>query len=121
MEEKERTTRPAVWELKIGDESKVIELWKLKKATESSFAHVSDNYKQKLIYNLLEAVKNNDQSTFFYLLLKSINKPNEDFTDLWENLNDYYDVLPEDAFANFAYSIITGIMNTYNKGGKQNE
>jgi len=63
-EEKERMTRPVVWELKIGDESKVIELWKLKKATESSFAHVSDNYKQKLIYNLLEAVKNNDQSTF---------------------------------------------------------
>jgi hypothetical protein len=117
-EENESEMRPMVWELKIGNKSKVIELWKLKKATESSFAHMSNNYKQKLVYNLLEAAKNNDQSNFFYLLLKSINKPNEDFTDLWANLNDYYDILPEDAFANFAYSIIIGIMNTYNKGGK---
>ena len=120
----------AVWELKVPEEIK-LPLYELKKAASESFKNErdsykqkeSDNYKQKLVFDLLEAVKNKDQNRFFYLLLKAINKPKEDFKELWEKLGIYYDILPEEAFINFTYSIIIGIMSTYGKssGGVENE
>ena len=114
----------AVWILKMGEESERLDLWKLKKATYESFTHEkSKNYKQKLVYDLLEAVKNKDQNRFFYLILKAINKPKENFKKLWDELEKNYDILLEEAFVNFAYSIIIGIMSTYQStvGGEKNE
>jgi len=112
----------AIWVLKLGNKFEKLELGKLLEATKKSFQHESNNYKQKLVYDLLEAVKNNNQNRFFYLLLKAINKPKENFKNLWAELEKNYDILPEKAFTNFAYSIIIGIMSTYqNKtvgGGK---
>lgn len=113
----------AVWTLRLGNNFEKLELDKLLEATKKSFQHESDNYKQKLVYNLLEATKNNDQNRFFYLLLKAINKPKEDFKKLWVELEKNYDILPEKAFINFAYSIIIGIMSTYKSkiiGGEEN-
>jgi hypothetical protein len=69
---------------------------------------------------LLETVKNNDQKEFFYILLRAINKPKENFSNLWSELKENYDIMPEEAFVNFAYSIIIGIMSTYS-GGEKNE
>jgi len=113
----------AVWILKVGKETETLKLWELKRAANNSFQHESDNYKQKLVYDLLEAVKNNDQNRFFYLLLKAINKPKEDFKELLTELEKNYNILPEKAFINFAYSIIIGIMKTYQSkavGGEEN-
>lgn len=103
----------AIWTLRLGNNFEKLELDKLLEVTRNSFQHESDNYKQKLVYDLLEAVKNNDQNRFFYLLLKAINKPKENFKGLWVELEKNYDILPEEAFINFAYSIIIGIMSTY--------
>ena len=114
----------AVWVLKIGEETETLKLEELKKAVEETFQHESDSYKQKLVYDLLEAAKNKDQNRFFYLLLKTINKPKEDFKKLRIELEKNYDILPEEAFVNFAYSIIVGIMSTYQgkkKRGEENE
>ena len=116
----EKNEKTAVWELKFPENAE-IRLKDLKNASIKAFKNEPDNYKQKLVFNLLEAVKNKDQNRFFYLLLKAINKPKEkNFKNLWEQLNKYYDVLPEEAFINFAYSIIIGIMSTY-EGGEENE
>jgi hypothetical protein len=104
------------WQKVMGDKQLPLKLWKLKKVVENVFQHESDNYKQKLVYNLLERVKNNDQKEFFYILLKAINKPKENFKELWNELQKRYDVMPEEAFTNFAYSIIIGIMATYSGG-----
>lgn len=103
-----------IWQKIIGNESQKIELYKLKENVENVFSkEASDNYKQKLVYNLLETIKNNDQRQFFYILLKAINKPKEDFKALWGSLEKYYDVMPDEVFVNFAYSIVLGIMATY--------
>ena len=113
----------AVWELKVPEKVRV-RLKDLKDASMEAFKNESDNYKQKLVFDLLEAAKNKDQNRFFYLLLKAINKPKEkNFEKLWKQLSECYDILPEEAFINFAYSIIIGIMSTYDKssGGVENE
>jgi len=105
------------WQKVMGNKVVSLELWKLKNAVEDSFQHEkSDNYKQKLVYNLLERVRNNDQKEFFYILLRALNKPKENFKELWKELKEKYDVMPEEAFINFAYSIIIGIMATYSGG-----
>jgi len=104
------------WQKVMGDKPLTIDLEKLKNAVGDVFQHESDNYKQKLVYNLLERVRNNDQREFFYILLKAINKPKENFKELWKELKEKYDVMPEETFINFAYSIIVGIMATYSGG-----
>ena len=108
------------WQKLVGEKELRIDLEKLKNAAKIVFEKESNNYKQKLVYNLLDTVKNNDQKTFFYILLKAINKPKENFKELWNELQKSYDLLPEDVFVNLAYSIIIGIMATYS-GGEQNE
>ncbi|MCW1310322.1 MAG: hypothetical protein OH333_00885 [Candidatus Parvarchaeota archaeon] len=107
------------WEKVVGNESLKIDLHKLKSACATCFSEESDNYKQKLVYELLEAVRNNDQNEFFYIILKAINKPEENFKELWMALQKNYDLMPEEVFVNFAYSIIIGIMSSY--GGEKNE
>jgi hypothetical protein len=101
------------WEKVVGNKPLKIDLEKLKDAAEESFKNESDNYKQKLVYNMLEAIKNNDQNRFFNILLRAINKPKENFKQLWEILERNYDVMPNEAFINFAYTIVLGIMVTY--------
>jgi len=107
------------WQKVVNDKKINLDLKKLKEAVFNGFKGESDNYKQRLVYNLLETIRNNDQKEFFYVLLKSINKPNKDYMNLLEQLNNNYDVMPEEAFINFAYTIIIGIMATY--GGEKNE
>ena len=101
------------WERVIGNAKQDLHLKDLKEAALNSFKDESDNYKQKLVYNLLETVRNNDQKEFFYILIKAINKPNGNFKELWKKLQNNYDIMPEETFVNFAYSIILGIMATY--------
>ena len=114
--------KKAFWIFKFGKWEEELNLSGLKEAAKESFENESDSYKQKLVYDLLEATKNKDQNRFFYLLLKAINKPKEaKFKELWEKLNQNYDILPQEAFVNFAYSIIIGIMSTYNKGQQENK
>lgn len=107
------------WLKVVGNEPLKMDLKKLKDAAHNVFDNESNNYKQKLVYNLLETVKNNDQNRFFYIILKTINKPKENFKELWDLLEKNYDVMPGEAFMNFAYAIITGIMSTYR--GDENE
>jgi len=108
------------WQKVVGDKPLCLDLQKIREAVINGFKNKSDNYKQKLVYNLLETIRNNDQKEFFYILLKAINKPKENYKELWGELQKTYDVMPEEAFINFAYTIIIGIMATY-EGGEKNE
>jgi len=105
------------WQKVCGNEKLKLDLELLKKACEQSFRKESDNYKQKLVFKLLEAVKNNDQIHFFYTLLRAINRPDEEFKQLQKLLHQDYDVMPNEVFTNFAYTIILGIMSTYGETG----
>ena len=108
------------WQRVVGDEHLKLNLKKLQESVTKAFesGDISDNYKQKLVYNLLDTVKNKDQNRFFYTLLKAINKPGkENFGEFWLELQKNYDLMPDEVFINFAYSIILGIMKTY--GGEK--
>ena len=109
------------WQRVIGDEELRLELDELKSAANKYFKSVSDNYKQRLVYQLLEAVKNKDQREFFYILLKTINKPKEDVNHFLHLLQKNYDIMPDEIFINFAYSIILGIMSTYSSKEDEKE
>jgi len=104
------------WQKVVGDRPISMDLEDIRKAVSEGFKGESLNYKQKLVYNLLETIRNNDQKEFFYILLKAINKPKKDYTLLLEQLNKSYDVMPEEAFTNFAYTVLIGIMATYDRG-----
>lgn len=125
--EKSKSSEPRYyWQKVVGEERLKIDLEKLRNIVKDVFKSESDNYKQKLVYNLLETVKNNDQKTFFYTLLRAINKPEKKFIELCKVLKEYYDVMPEETFINFGYSVIIGIMSTYEgikseKEGEENE
>ena len=106
------------WEKVVGDNKLRLNLKKLKESAEKCFLSKSDNYKQKLVYSLLEHIKNNDKKMFFYTLIKTINNPNENFNELIIELEKNYDVFPDEVFINFGYSIILGIMATYARGEK---
>ncbi|MGB9831691.1 MAG: hypothetical protein ACP5KW_12360 [Thermoproteota archaeon] len=108
------------WQKVVENKLLRIDLEELKNATEESFRNESDNYKQKLVFNMLEAIKNNDQNRFFNILLRAINKPKKNFKQLWETLERNYDVMPNEAFINFAYTVVLGIMATY-AGGEESE
>lgn len=98
----------------IDDNKKTeINFEEIKNAFMNSLKNKSNNYKQKLVYKLLEAVRNNDQKEFFYLVLRSINEPNDNLKKAWKVLSKYYHMMPENIFINFAYSIIIGIMLSY--------
>ena len=107
------------WQKVVGDKFLEMDLNKLKYATKDGFETEPDNYKQKLVYNLLETIRNGDQNKFFFILLKSINKPKENFKELWNALEKNYDVMPNEVFINFAYTIIIGIMATYSGDEKK--
>jgi len=108
------------WQKVVGDRPIDMNIQDIRGAVSEGFKSESTNYKQKLVYNLLETIRNNDQKEFFYILLKAINKPKKDYTLLLEQLNKSYDVMPEEVFTNFAYTVVIGIMATYD-GGEKNE
>ncbi len=95
------------------------DLWKIKKYTDNAFNKIgSDNYRQKIVYKLLNTTKSSNQKEFFSILLRTLNgqKANEDVKKLSDKLQEIYPLTPE-SFENVAYSIIMGIMSAESNGG----
>ncbi|MEM4158505.1 MAG: hypothetical protein QXH71_02085 [Candidatus Anstonellaceae archaeon] len=116
--ENQEEYREYIWEKLEGKKIKKIDLGEVKAAAKFVFKDESDNYKQKLVYKLLQSLKSNNQKEFFYILIRAINKPGE-FQRLIQTLEKYYDAMPKEVFINFGYSLIIGIISTY--GGEENE
>ena len=72
--------------------------------------NMSENYKQKLIYNLLNALKANDQEKFLWLLLRALNALSSDeYRPLITSINEGFS-LPQTIFEKWGYSIVLGLM-----------
>ncbi|KZX12043.1 hypothetical protein MBCUR_11950 [Methanobrevibacter curvatus] len=71
----------------------------------------SDNYKQKLVYKLLNLIKIDNQNEFFNIFLRTLNSKDSDenVAKLAEKLKTIYP-LNEKNFENVAYAIVMGIM-----------
>ena len=72
----------------------------------------SDNYRQKLVFDLLNAVKANDQNRFLWILLRALNAHSKDNRKARELASVLMEVFPssESDFEKVAYSVILGIM-----------
>ena len=81
------------------------------------FAGFSSNYRQKLVYNLLNAIKGNDQKEFFWLLLRALNAKlgEEEANRIFKQIIGIYP-LSSSEFEKVAYSVVLGIMSA--GGGK---
>ena len=77
------------------------------------FKDVSNNYKQKLVYNLLNTVKGNNQKEFFWIILRALNAKSDksDVAKVSEKIKELYP-LSSSEFEKVAYSIILGIMSS---------
>jgi hypothetical protein len=88
------------------------DLWNIKKYTNNAFKKIgSDNYRQKIVYNLLNTAKVSNQPEFFSILLRTLNaqKSDDDVKKLSNKLQEIYPLTPKN-FENVSYSIIMGIM-----------
>ena len=76
------------------------------------FKGVSENYRQKLVYNLLNAVKGNNQKEFFWMVLRALNARSDkiETSKVSEKIGKIYPLSPSE-FEKLAYSIILGIMS----------
>jgi hypothetical protein len=95
------------------------ELREIKNYTNKSFNTIgSENYKQKLVYNLLNTVKVCNQNEFFSVILRTLNtqKGNESAKKLCNELQKIHPLTPKN-FENVAYSIIMGIMSAETEFG----
>ena len=72
----------------------------------------SDNYQQKLVFDLLNAIKAKDQDRFLWILLRAINAHSKDNPEAKKLASSLRNVFPssEADFEKVAYSVILGIM-----------
>ncbi|WP_324735713.1 hypothetical protein VFC49_00475 [Thermococcus sp. SY098] len=88
-------------------------LWRIKSLSKEVLGKAgSDNYRQKLVFDLLNAVKANDQDRFLWILLRAINAHSKDNPKANELASALMDVFPssEADFEKVAYAVILGIM-----------
>ena len=93
-------------------------LKKVKTLTTDVFSKIgSGNYRQKLVYNLLNIAKANNQREFFWTLLRALNSQKDDEAKkLVKELRDVYPATSGD-FEKLAYSVIMGIMSAKSESG----
>jgi len=80
----------------------------------------SENYKQKLVYNLLNIVRSGDQEKFLWNILRALNsrKDNDSAKKLIGEINKLYAFkISGKNFEKLAYTIIMGIMSSQPKSG----
>jgi len=88
-------------------------LWKIKSLSREVLGRAgSDNYRQKLVFDLLNAVKANDQDRFLWVLLRALNAHSKDNPKAKELASVLMEAVPssETEFEKVAYSVILGIM-----------
>ncbi|WP_460041282.1 hypothetical protein [Thermococcus atlanticus] len=88
-------------------------LWRIKNLSNEVLGKAgSDNYRQKLVFDLLNAVKANDQDRFLWILLRAINAHSKDNLEAKKLASVLMEVFPssEADFDKVAYSVILGVM-----------
>lgn len=89
-------------------------LWRIKSLSREVLGKAgSDNYRQKLVFDLLNAVKANDQDRYLWILLRVLNAHSKDNPKTRELASALMAVFPssEADFEKVAYSVILGIMS----------
>jgi len=114
-------------EIEVINTVKTKDLRYLKDLTREVFSKIgTEKSRQRLVYDLLNALKTDDRKRFLWLILKNVNNiKSEDnkankLADILGNLYIEYET-PEN-FEKISYSIVLGIMSIeQDKGGEKNE
>lgn len=85
---------------------------KIKNNAKKAYDNRSSNYKQKLLYSLLAAIKNNDRNKFLNILFTNLNAMSKDVMQksLADDLMTEYEHIRGPHFETYAYAIIAGIL-----------
>ena len=93
----------------------------IRRLTYEAFKEIgSENYKQKLVYNLLNIVRSGDQEKFLWNILRALNsrKDDKNAKKLSSEINKLYtSKISGENFEKLAYTIIMGIMSSKPKSG----
>ncbi|MEM3503434.1 MAG: hypothetical protein QW134_04335 [Nitrososphaeria archaeon] len=81
----------------------------LRRKSKDAAVDMSSNYKQKLVYNLLDALKARDKARFLDVLLRAINRKDEHYKALAQAIEGCVS-LPQETFEEWGYAIVIGIM-----------
>lgn len=96
-------------------------LKEIRKLTQEVFSEtISESYRQKVVYNLLNLVQAGDREKFLWTLLRLMNarKRDKNSKELVSLLNELYGLnLSKDMFEKWAYTLIMGIMSPKSQGG----
>ena len=98
--------------------SKIEEIKKL--APQVFSTTITESYRQKVVYNLLNLVRADDKEKFLWTLLRLVNARKEDgySKKLVFLLNELYGLhLSKDMFKKWAYTLIMGIMSAKTQEG----
>jgi len=91
---------------------------KLKSIAESAknaFLEQSDNYKQKLVYNLLNTINASDYEKFQWMVLRAANSSRRGAKDFVDSLKEFQVEMKTKKFEDIAYAVVMGIMSSYSK------
>jgi len=102
-------------------------LRKLRELTIEVFSKIgTEKSRQRLVYDILNALKTNDRKRFLWLILKNVNTLRADdrykaseFTDILSDL--YIEHETPENFEKIAYSIVMSMMAVGDKGGDKDE
>ncbi|QER42553.1 hypothetical protein F1847_07290 [Thermodesulfobacterium sp. TA1] len=106
------------------------ELKNLRNLTREVFSNIgTEKSRQRLVYDLLNALKTNDRKRFLWLILKNVNNISveksekvKEFAELLSTLQFEHETVEN--FDKIAYAIVMGIMSGESKteiGGDSNE
>ena len=88
----------------------------IQEKTPKVFEKVSQSYRQKVVYNLLNIVRSGDMKQFLFTLLRLVNAraDKKEAAELIEAINYLY-AYSSKFFEKWAYTIIMGIMSVKEK------
>jgi len=94
-----------------------------KKSASKAYAGLSKNYKQKLVYNLLAAIKSKDRNRFFEIMVHNLNgiMKTEEQKNLAMSLEKNYEELQGAYFDKYAYALVCGILASEDQKSNEEE
>lgn|GEM_PF-1218675 len=104
------------------------ELRQLRDLTKDVFSNIgTEKSRQRLVYDLLNALKTNDRKRFLWLILKNVNNISVEKSEKVKRFAEFLSTLQfehetAENFDKIAYAIVMGIMSVESeKGGGSNE
>jgi len=90
-----------------------LKLGELEKNVRAVLSNVSKNYRQKLVYKLLNTIKTGDRNEFYWNVARVLNanSDNPEASKVSENLSKFLEASSSRDFEKVAYAVVFGIIS----------